>query len=407
MAKTILICSNVYPPNFVGGAELIAHYQAKVLKAKGRNVIVFAGENGTDGERYSMRQDEYDGLPVFRIFLQLRDYAAEFVNFSHPKVDSHFNCLLDAFSPDVVHMHNLIGLSLGVIHAAKRRGIKTVMTLHDHWGVCFKNTLLKREREICTDYTRCAECMPTIEDGMRRNLPIQMRRDYMKLQLADVDAFIAPSAYLGETYVRAGVPVEKMNQIWYGIDVERFSRVVKTKSPERVRFTFIGFFGSHKGIDVLVDALALLERPERVLVNLVGGGGLVDQIRNRLETLRLTRSAKLWGMIDSSRIEEVFRETDVLILPSVWPENQPVTITEAMATRTAVIASAIGGIPELVIDGHNGYLFKPGSAIELAQKMNEFIDYPERIISFGNNGFERIKENSFEARLEQICSLYE
>ena len=112
-------------------------------------------------------------------------------------------------------------------------------------------------------------------------------------------------------------------------------------------------------------------------------------------------------MVDNSRIEEVFRETDVLILPSIWPENQPVTITEAMASRTPVIASAIGGIPELVTNEYNGYLFSPGCAEELAEKMSEFVIRPERIERFGENGFQRIKDNSFEHQVNKICSIYE
>jgi len=407
VTKTILVCSNVYPPHFLGGAELIAHYHAKLLKQRGLNVIIFAGDNSGRDARYSMRQDCYEGLPIFRVSLLPQDYQSEFVNFSHPTVESHFNTLVDAFSPDVVHFHNIIGLSVGIIHAAKRRGIKTVMTLHDHWGFCYKNTLIKRNNEICADYTRCAECMPFISDGAARNIPIRMRQDFLKLQLAEVDTFISPSRYLAETYVRAGIPIEKIKLIWYGIDVARFSRVNKKQRSERIRFTFIGYFGAHKGIDVILDALALIPCPDSIVVNLVGAGELNDYLHQRVSALGLSDVIKFWGKVDNTRIEDVFSETDVLILPSVWPENQPVTITEAMASRTPVIASAIGGIPELVIDGYNGYLFRPGSAEELAEKISGFVIHPDRIRIFGENGYQQIRDKSFEVQVEKICRIYE
>jgi glycosyltransferase involved in cell wall biosynthesis len=404
--KTILICSNVYPPNFIGGAEIIAHYQAKSLQEIGHEVIVFTGDSAHNGTRYTMRQHIYEGLPVFRVPLKSQDYSWDFVNFSHVPVEKHFDALLDVFSPDVVHMHNIVGLSLGIIHSAKRRGVRTVVTLHDHWGFCFKNTLIKKENEICQDYSRCAECMPTLADGADRNIPIRMRRDFFRFQLSEVDSFISPSSYLAETYVRAGVPIGKMNLIWYGIDVARFSSVIKKPNLGRIRFTFIGYFGSHKGIPVMLEALMLIRSPERISVNLVGGGELNDYAHQRVEAAGLQSVVRFWGKVDHTRIEEVFSETDVLILPSIWPENQPVTITEAMATRTAVIASEIGGIPELVTSGYNGYLFQPGSAKDLAEKMSEFINYPERINLFGENGFQKIKDKTLRRQVEQICTVY-
>lgn len=406
VAKTILICANVYPPNFIGGAELIAHYQARFLKERGYKVIVLAGDISDADSRYSMRQDDYDGLSVFRVSLQPQDYSSDFVNFSNRAIEAHFNTLLDGFSPDVVHMHNIIGLSAGIIHAAKRKGIKTVLTLHDHWGFCHKNTLIKKNNEICQDYSRCVDCLPFISDGVGKNIPIRMRRDFLMLQLSDVDVFISPSLYLAETYVRAGIPIDRVKVIWYGIDVAKYSGIIKKQRSGKVRFTFIGRFGLHKGINVILDALDLIQFRDRVEVNLVGTGELNTHLQERVEKSGL-HAVRFWGMVGNERIEEVFRETDVLILPSIWPENQPVTITEAMASRTPVIASAIGGIPELVTDGYNGYLFRPGSAEELAEKMSEFVICPERIERFGENGFQKIKDNTFEHQVDRICRVYE
>jgi glycosyltransferase involved in cell wall biosynthesis len=403
VTKTILICANVYPPNFIGGAELIAHYQAKLLTERGYKVIIFAGEMD-GGARYSVRQDYYDGLPVFRVRLHPEDYSSDFVNFSNPVIDAHFKNFLDAFSPDVVHMHNIIGLSAGIVHAAKRKGIKTVLTLHDHWGFCYKNTLIKNN-EICQDYSRCVECLRFINDGAEKNIPIRMRRDFLMLRLSEVDIFISPSLYLAETYVRAGIPIEKVKVIWNGIDVAKYSAFIKRQRSGKIRFTFIGRFGLHKGIHVILDALDLIRVRDQVQVNLVGTGELTAALQERVQKSGLP--VRFWGMVDNGRIEEVFRETDVLILPSIWPENQPVTITEAMASRTPVIASAIGGIPELVSNDYNGYLFRPGSAVELAEKMSEFVARPERIEHFGENGFQRIKDNSFEHQVDKICTIYE
>jgi glycosyltransferase involved in cell wall biosynthesis len=407
MAKTIVVCSNVYPPQFVGGAELIAHCQAKLLKERGDHVIVFAGENNQAGKRYSIRQDFYEGLPVFRVCLHPEDYQLDGVNFSHAQVDAHFATLLDTFAPDVVHLHNVAGLSAGIIPCAKRRNIKTVLTLHDYWGFCFKNTLLKTKDEICQDYTRCAECLPFLTDENGRQFPIRMRQEFLKLRLSEVDVFISPSLYLAERYIQAGIPEKKMKVIWNGVDIERFSSLAKKPRNGKIRYTFIGYFGFHKGLQVLIEALHRSPHFGKITMNLVGGGDLLPYVREQVRTLGLDSIVKFWGKVGNDRIGEVLSETDVLVVPSIWPENQPVSITEAMAAKTPVIASAIGGIPELVIDGYNGYLFPPGSAEDLTAKMSEFVCHPERITTFGENGFQIIKDKSLKQQVEKIRSVYD
>lgn len=407
MKKRIIICSNVYPPHFIGGAELIAHYQAKKMKEMGHDVIIFAGDSEADGKRYALHRETYDGLLVYRVCLQSEDYSSHFINFFHYPVNEHFNRLLDDFSPDVVHFHNLMGLSAALIHLATQKGIKTVLTLHDHWGFCFKNTLVKREEEICHDYSQCEECMPFIHDEDMRSLPIFMRKDFLAMQFFEVDAFICPSRYLAEAYIKAGMPKEKLKVIGYGIDVERFSRVSKEESPSKLRFTFVGYLGWHKGIHVILKALSQIDLKDHFRINLVGIGSEIENYKQQVEEMGLQNTVRFWGKIDNTRMEEIYRETDVFLLPSVWPENEPVTIMEAMAARIPVIASRIGGIPELVEDGKTGYLFEAGNANQLAQKMITCILNPGALRTFGENGYKKILNHTFENQVRQILQVYD
>jgi glycosyltransferase involved in cell wall biosynthesis len=404
--KRILVCSNAYPPHFIGGAELIAHYQAKAMKKLGHEVAVFAGDEQSRAGRYSLRKEAFDGLTVHRVSLIAQDYRPDFVNFYHPTVERRFDDLLDAFSPDVVQMHNLIGLSCGLIHRAKRRGIRTVVTLHDHWGFCYRNTLLKPGDEVCRDYAQCASCMSSIFDEGGRDIPIRMRRDFLAIQLSEADTFVVPSRYLAGAYRRAGIPESKIRVIGYGIDLDKFRTLSKAKMKGAVRFTFIGYLGRHKGVHTLLEALSFLGGKDRVRVNIVGVGDQSDSYVQQVKRMGWGDVVKFWGRVDNRRIEKVYCETDVLILPSIWPENQPVTITEAMAARIPVIASRIGGIPELVEEGSTGYLFDAGDASQLAGKMMEFIAHPERLDRFGENSYHKIEPHTFENQVEKILKVY-
>jgi len=404
--KTVVVCSNVYPPYFIGGAELVAHHQAMKLRERNHTIIVFAGDPHTFGDRYSMWEDSYDGLPVFRVRLAAQDFRPEYVNFVHPEVDARFDEVLDRFRPDVVHMHNLTGLSAGLVHKARRRGIKTVLTLHDHWAFCYKNTLLKSDWEICQDFRRCAECMSSLHDGNNRAIPIRLRQDYLAMALAEVDTLISPSLYLARAYIRAGVSPRKIRVISNGVDVHRFSRLSKVERKGPLRFSFVGHLGHHKGVILALEALRYLP-PGSAVINLVGDGELMPALRQRAQELGCTAMVRFWGKVDNRRIEEVFRETDALLLPSIWPENQPVSITEAMASRTPVIAARIGGIPELVTDGVTGYLFEPGNAADLAAKMSELIRRPEAVRELGEAAFRRIAGDTFENYADQISAVYD
>lgn len=404
MGKKILICCNAYPPNFIGGAELIAHYQAKQLQCQGYNVTIFTGDTHEQGKRHSMRREDYEGLPVYRIHLTYEDYDPKFVNFAHKDVEELFKTILIKFSPDIVHFHNIIGLSVGLIHIAKQRGIKTVLTLHDHWGFCFKNTLIKNNNDICQDFTRCSDCVPTIPGENNLNFPMRMRQDFLAMQLEEVDAFISPSRYLANTYVSACIPKEKMHVIWNGIDVGKFSHIKKVPDPNHIRFTFIGYFGKHKGIHILLDALQYLNNKQKITINLIGDGELFTQYKNEVNDKNLRDIVKFWGKIKN--IEDAYAQTDVFVLPSIWPENQPVSITEAMSAGIPVIASNGGGIPELIEHGKTGFLFEMGNARDLAKKMSEFIEEFGKIRVFGVNAFEKIKRVTLENQVKKIIEVY-
>jgi len=404
--KKIVICTNAYPPRFIGGAELIAHFQAKILKKRGHEVLVFAGMPDERGKRYSVKEDVFEGIPVQRVCLHHRDYSGEYVNFYHKEVDDLFNRLLEDFSPDIAHFHNISGLSVGLPNMARRRKVRTVLTLHDYWGICHKNTLITEDGLICENFGECRKCQPFISGERWTNLPSRMRKDYIALQLRDMDAVISPSAYLAKTYERAGLFRDQIRVVPYGVDIARFRKVGQKKNRKEVRFSFIGHLGRHKGVQTIIEALPHIEAKERVKVNIVGEGEQKSELEKIVQKAGVKKSVKFWGKVNNRSIEKVYAKTDVFILPSIWPENLPVTIAEAMACSLPVIAARMGGIPELVEDGKTGYLFEAGNPKDLALKMSAFLADSSKILKFGDNGFKKIKQYTFENQVNDIIEIY-
>lgn len=399
----ILVVSNFFPPHFIGGAEIIAFQQARALQQRGHAVRVFAGDNSRRLPGYPLSEDQHEGLAVTRIALQPSDFTPGGNNVAHPAVDAHFARLLDEWRPDVIHAHHLIGLSLGILQVARARGIRIVLTLHDHWGFCINSTRITRSGELCKDSTACQRCCEHIWSG-DQPWPQRVRQDYIRWQLQAVDAFVSPSHYLAQAYIDSGLPAERLHVIANGIELERFAGHAPPPAGERLQVLFIGYMGEHKGVAVLIDALSRLPA-NRVHIDMVGDGHLCADYQQRLQARAPGVSFRFWGRLPNARISERLAAAQLFVLPSICPENQPVTITEAMASGLPVVASRIGGIPELVADGETGLLATPGCAESLAQCIRHYIDDPDALAVHGDAGRARIRAFAFAQQIDRLEAL--
>jgi len=112
---------------------------------------------------------------------------------------------VDQFAPNVGHFRNLMGLSVKMIDECHRRGIPTVLTLHDHWGICLKSLMLKNDGTVCTHGGfDCLDCKQTLTETMA--IPSPIRNAHILLSLRKVDRLIAPSEHLAAMYIANGIP---------------------------------------------------------------------------------------------------------------------------------------------------------------------------------------------------------
>ncbi|MDY0072442.1 MAG: glycosyltransferase family 4 protein [Thauera sp.] len=413
----ILVVSNFFPPHFIGGAEIVAWKQARALADAGHQLQVFAGDNRLGRPGYAVSADVYDGLPVTRIELSHADFAHG-GRLANPVVDTHFARLLDSFRPDLIHAHHLLGLSLGILEQARVRAIPLCLTVHDHWGFCYHSTRITTAGSLCTDASACAiTCPHHIDDGHAR-LPPRLRQDYLRWQLHKASAFIFPSHYLAQAYQALGLPAERCEVIANGIELATFTPAVSSaissaitpavSAPPRLRLLFIGYMGPHKGLPVLLDALASLPpaSQQRLHLDLVGDGHALVDYRARLQRELPALSHHAWGRLPNAEVAARLQSADVFLLPSVCPENQPVSITEAMASGLPVIASAIGGIPELVSHQHSGLLCAAGDPAALAGAIQHYLDHPADLACHGAAGRARIAAFDLDRQRDRLLALF-
>lgn len=302
-----------------------------------------------------------------------------------------------------MHCHSIEKISLGPVDLAHRFGAKVILTFHDTWGLCHKGTLLEPDGSLCTHPGDCGGCLRALTAGT--NLPVPVRQRYLKRVLGRVDAAICPSEFLAELYRKAGICPDRIRVIPNGIDFSRFGPVCR-RPAEKVRVTYAGILKDHKGLVTLLEAAALLKE-ENVEWTLAGEGEGLERYRRMAAEAGLSEAVHFPGKIPNEQMGEIYAQTDIFCLPSVCPENHPVTITEAMACGLPVVASDRGGSRELAEDGVTGLIFRAGDAQDLAEKLHLLIRDPALRERLGAAGREKMRNNTFAVRVREICGLYD
>lgn len=115
---------------------------------------------------------------------------------------------------------------------------------------------------------------------------------------------------------------------------------------------------------------------------------------------------KFHGFLTGDELQSLYRMVNATVLPSIWYDNSPLVIYESFMNSTPVIASRIGGIPELVTDGYNGVLFEAGNVSELASLINKIAENPSILEGLEHGAYESCKQYQIEVTLERLISIY-
>ena len=416
--RRILIVSNLFPPHVVGGAEIVAHRQALRLRARGHAVSVFAGRVAPADQAGRLDRETIDGLPVWRT--PVASFEPD-DNFRVPAIAARLHAVIAAERPDVVHLHNVSGLGFSLVPLVRRLGVPAVVTLHDHSGYCFRATALRPDDSLCSDTDECASaCRGAIrprDPGL--DLPMRLRRDYVARALSFADRLISPSRALADA-VRASDAIDpaRLEVVSNGIDLAPF-RALPPRSPARgspaagqgpLRFVCIAYLGEHKGIpDLLAAARLLAADPQlagRWSLVIAGDGHLRGQVEAALAGDRFGGAVAYPGRIPHAEIVAELARADVLVLPSRWPENEPVVLLEAIAAGVATLATATGGMPDLVAAGRTGELVPPGAPAALAAAMALYIRDPARARAHGEANRARRDEFAEDATIAALEAIY-
>lgn len=375
---SVCILSHSHPDFSKGGGEVAAYRQFRTQEDAGwSTTFVAASEVGSNYAR-RRRLDTVIPYAEDEYLFSFAGMAEDRLAWDDPYQRRTVVEFLAGLGSDVYHFHHYwrIGLDLVADLMEARPDATFVMTLHEMLAICLHHgqMIKTRGRELCRREApmRCLSCYP--EETIER---LVLRKAYNLSMLRRFDQIIYPSHFIQSRYEAWGLrhPRAMVLENYLGDDL--LSRPRRRNDPAIVcgRFGFFGQPTEFKGLDILLKgfALALRENPDITLT--VFGAERDNIVQMFPETQRIIdgtgQNLSLAGRYDPSDVLDLMRSVGWVVIPSIWWENSPVVIQEALRAGTPMIVSDIGGMAEKVEHDVDGLHFKRGSPTDLARAILE------------------------------------
>ena len=312
-------------------------------------------------------------------------------------------------------------------------GIPSLYTATDFWLVCPTNQLFLPDHSLCLGpdkgMVNCVRHLAAISQGKRirsildllpnwliavfirwfRNavfrpekrfvplvLALAARPANMKMRMNQIDIVLVATRFMGEVLCRHGLEASRIRHVPFGIDHTHIGCVSTKGTETHLRIGFIGTLYYHKGAHVLLEAVRSLPIDMPLKVKIYGN---LEQFPEYARTLQAIAGddhrIEFCGTFSNPGIGVIFSGLDVLVVPSLWYENSPLSLSFAQAAKVPVVATDSAGINEVISDGENGFLFARGDVKRLAD-----------IIRTLCNDRSVVKHLSDHARQPKSISLY-
>ena len=393
----ILMVNDNDPETVVGGGERYIADVTAALTAAGHRVYWFVLSDPEIPAPESPRKHVFRVAPARKAIAILRHAA--YYREAHRALS---DCIARV-RPDVVHLHNNYRYPVAILAAL--RGSRVVQTVHDYCAVY--------PTAYCTRQPSCAgrSVFAALGHGcvtwklLATEAGLMYGRRFLDRRV--VDRFIAPSRHLATLLDRMGYAGVQYLPNFRLPNFRLLPEAGPTPPPDSQVVLYVGSLVAHKGIDVLLAAFAELVRdmPQASLW-LAGDGPDSDAFKASVARRGLCR-VRFLGRLEPSGLAEVYREARVVAIPSLWLENAPLVAIEATAYGRAVVASRVGGLPELVEDGETGYLFDRADVAGLAAKLKLLLAdraLAERLGAAGNERFAKLRQPA--RHVDRLLAIY-
>lgn len=402
--RVLMVNKYLYPR---AGAETYMITLSQMLKNAGHEVAFWGmehSENTTVGQCYT--------IPLIE-FGEHASKSDKVLGLSRVLVDkffkrqkSHLMDVINTFQPDVIHAHNVYNQIDSDLLCEAALSIPTVMTSHDYHIACPSYNLY-------TEESPCKRCVKNSVTSCIKHRCVQ--GSLFKSSLAALSAhlhrknntyqkayrhIIAPSRFMKQVLVDAGIPEKSLSVIHNFISLEPYEQKIGKN------ILFVGRLSKEKGVETLLKAYAQMGYSRSKLV-IAGTGPIENYLKDQAKNLGL-RNIDWLGRLTPDEVQQQMDLSACVVVPSEWYENCSMTILEALSRGRPVITCNIGGNAELVSDEVNGVLFSLKDPESLAEKLSQLIGNQDRIEKMSQNARKSVEMYfSGEKHLSEILGLYQ
>ena len=369
-----------------GGAEKHIYQLMENLNSKGHDARLFALEE----------KDAYeDKVYIHQRKLSPRRLlfdASAFISLEH---------IVKEFRPDILHLHNTIFFSVYFHSKLARLNMPIVKTVHDYRMVCPSGWLVLPDNKICGAFKgkACFEnkCIKFYNIKMT-NFYINIMRS--KIERENIDLFITPSKALKETLLK-----NRITNVYHLPNFVSCDIIENVSTMGEKTILYAGRLSREKGVHILVSAMqkVLKVYPEVQLI-IAGEGQEKENLKKQAKELKIEKNISFLGYVEN--IKKFYKKAYFVVIPSLWMENFCTVALEAMAHGKSIVASRIGGFPEIIEDGKNGFLFNPGDKDVLAKVIIRLLEEPELVQKMRCAAKNTIGKYTPDVYLAKLLELY-
>ncbi len=370
-------------------------------------------ENGHEVAFFSMKDDK-------NIETGCKEYFVETIDLNNGSKLKAFDVIynkankqlmeeaLDKFKPDIVHINNFQRqLSASIIKPIKNRNIPIVFTAHDVQAICPSIVMLDSNKEICEKcmngkYLNCIRKKCIKNSNLKSVLGAIEGKYYRikKIYTKKIDKIITPTEFYKTKLIEDGIDKNKIIAIHNFVDTKEYDIERKDEGYA----LYIGRLSKEKGILNLIKAFSNVKKGE---LKIAGEGPEKENIIKFIEENKLQHRIKILGFINKDEVKEKIRKCRFVVVPSIWYENCPYSIVEALAIGKPVIGTDIGGIPEIVKNKKSGLTYKYDDINQLTNKMEKLYKNKELAKKLGDTAKEQAKKlYSKDVYYKKIINIY-
>lgn len=390
----ILVASWAWRP--VGGDWTYIENMNKLYESKGFEVIPFSTLHqdniNSEFEKYFIKAFDYKALnkkkSIKSSFQALKNSIISFEALKKLDVVLSENEILFAHLHIIHHW-----ITPAIVWKLKKKGIPIIWSLHEYKILCPEGSFVSKGSicEKCNKnrFYNCAINKCKKNSFLASSLAALDAYFYNLLGVyKNIDAYLCPSEFLLNKFKQFGFNENKfyLTNLCYDISslddyIKKYQqRAVVDKFQNQRYILYVGRIEKLKGIKTLIDAVA----GTNIQLKVAGTGAYLEEIQNIISFDNIT-NVEFLGFIQKSMIYELTLCSVCVVCPSEWYENYPYSIIESLLLSKPVVGSNIGGIPELVKNGYNGFIHEPGDVIGLREAILKIWDDSKKEKELGIN----------------------